>query len=223
MTNALLEGKNIHKTYFQGLKPLEVLRGVDISFQAGEKVVIVGASGAGKSTLLHILGTLDRPTQGELYFEGRRFEQNENKLAHFRNQNLGFIFQFHHLLPLFTALENVMMPLLIGGESKKQAESQAKEILAEVGLNDRFSHKPPELSGGEQQRVAIARALIRRPKIIMADEPTGNLDTENSWKIFELLLSLNEKYQATLILVTHNEEIAKEFTRKLWMKDGKIV
>jgi len=219
----LLEAKNIHKTYYQGLKPLEVLRGVDFSCNAGEKIAIAGASGAGKSTLLHILGTLDRPTQGELFFQGQKFEQNENKLARFRNENLGFIFQFHHLLPLFTALENVMMPVLIAGESKKKAEIQAKEILIEVGLQERFFHKPSELSGGEQQRVAIARALIRRPKIIMADEPTGNLDTQNSWKIFELLLGLNEKYQASLILVTHNEDIAKEFKRRLWMKDGKIV
>lgn len=221
---AILEAKNIHKSYSKASQKIEVLRGISFSLQKGEPVVIEGASGAGKSTLLHILGGLDTASQGTVLFEGiDLFQKNEQKLSEFRNKELGFVFQFHHLLPLFTALENVMMPALIGGMKKQEAQDMASELLKQVALSERSSHKPSELSGGEQQRVAIARALMMRPKLLMADEPTGNLDAENSKMIFELLLEMTQHYQTTLVLVTHNEELAAKLKNRIRIQDGKIV
>lgn len=220
----ILEAKNIFKTYTKDSQRIDVLKGVTFSLQKSEAVVIEGASGAGKSTLLHILGALDRPSSGHVYFEGSDlFQKNEKALAAFRNQELGFVFQFHHLLPLFNALENVMMPALIHGTSKKEASGEAAELLKQVGLSHRLLHKATELSGGEQQRVAIARALMMRPKILMADEPTGNLDAENSNRIFELLFEMTAHYQTTLVLVTHNEELASRLKNRIRIQDGKIV
>ncbi len=220
----ILEAIDIHKSYLKDACELEVLRGITFFLQKGEPVVIEGASGAGKSSLLHILGGLDPPTRGSVKFQGEDlFQKTERDLAHFRNQNLGFIFQFHHLLPLFSALENTMMPALIAGEGKKQAQEKAWQLLQQVGLETRAGHKPRELSGGEQQRVAIARALIMKPTLLMADEPTGNLDAENSRKIFELLLEISEHYHSTLILVTHNEDLASKLKKRIRIRNGKIV
>lgn len=219
----LLEARDVHKTYEKESARIEVLRGIDFQIKEGEQVVIEGASGAGKSTLLHILGSLDLPSQGRVFFKGKElFNQSEEELAAFRNLKLGFVFQFHHLLPLFTALENVMMPCLIGGEDKHVAREKALTLLHEVGLESRSHHRPAEMSGGEQQRVALARALVTKPEIVMADEPTGNLDTEASEKVFEQLLALNRRYGAALIVVTHNRELAGHFKRRIQMRDGKL-
>jgi lipoprotein-releasing system ATP-binding protein len=183
----------------------------------------VGASGVGKSTLLHILGTLDRPTSGKVYFGGVDiFQLKDHELAEFRNRNIGFLFQFHHLLGEFTALENVMMPLLIGRVGKEEAARDAKGILEAVGLGARFSHKPGELSGGEQQRVAIARALVHHPDLVLADEPTGNLDSQTSASIYELLRRLNEERGQTFIIVTHNSHLADQMDRVIRLVDGKV-
>lgn len=219
----ILEAKNIHKSYEKESNRVEVLRGVDLVLSPGDQVAVVGASGAGKSTLLHILGGLDRPTQGTVHFEGEElFGKGENFLADFRNRCLGFVFQFHHLLPLFSALENVMMPLLIAGEGRREAREKGEKALSEVGLQDRMSHRPRELSGGEQQRVALARAWISEPKIVLADEPTGNLDTESSRRVFDQLIEMNRSRQTTLIVVTHNEALAERLETKVRIIDGKI-
>ncbi len=219
----LLEAKGLYKVYKKDSSELEVLHNVNLQIQAGESWVIVGASGAGKSTLLHILGGLDSPTQGEVFYQGENlFKKSESQLASFRNSSLGFVFQFHHLLPLFTALENVMMPGLIAGETKEKAKKSALDLLKRVGLEKRAFHRPQELSGGEQQRVALARALVLKPKIVMADEPTGNLDTETSRKVFHEMIKLHEEFKTTLIVVTHNDELAAQFQRKVWMQDGKV-
>lgn len=219
----LLEGRDLHKSYEKGSARVEVLRGVDLKLEKGDQVALVGASGAGKSTLLHLLGGLDVPTQGQVFFEGENlFQKTEKALARFRNSTLGFVFQFHHLLPLFTALENVMMPCLIAGHAPSVAKERAMDLLREVGLQERAKHRPSELSGGEQQRVAIARALILNPPLLMADEPTGNLDTETSKKVFEQLISLNEGRKTTLLVVTHNEELASRIKRRIRIRDGKI-
>lgn len=221
---SVLEVKNIHKSFAKDSQRIEVLKGITFSLHKGEPIVIEGASGAGKSTLLHILGGLDKPTQGTVFFEGNDlFKKSEKELSEFRNKELGFVFQFHHLLPLFTALENVMMPALIGGMKKQEATQEARELLQQVALSERLSHKPAELSGGEQQRVAIARALMMKPKLLMADEPTGNLDIENSKMIFELLLQMTTHYQTTLVLVTHNEDLAAKLKKRIRIQDGKIV
>jgi lipoprotein-releasing system ATP-binding protein len=220
----LLEGVNLHKSYEKDAGRVEVLRGVDLKLEAGDQVVVVGASGAGKSTLLHILGGLDRPSAGSVFFEGEElFEKNEKELARFRNLKLGFVFQFHHLLPLFSALENVMMPCLIAGLSRREARERAFQGLKEVGLEARVSHRPGEMSGGEQQRVAVARALVLEPKIVMADEPTGNLDTEASQSVFDQLIALNEKRGTTLIVVTHNESLAGRLRKQIRIRDGKLL
>lgn len=220
----ILEARNLHKSYEKGAQKIEVLQGLSFSLNKGEPVVIEGASGAGKSTLLHILGGLDEPSEGSVLVEGSDlFQKTEKSLSAFRNRELGFIFQFHHLLPLFTALENVMMPVLIAGRSKEEARGAAEALLKEVGLSQRLEHKATELSGGEQQRVAIARAMVMRPKLLMADEPTGNLDAENSKRIFELLLGMTAHYQTTLLMVTHNEELAAQLKRRIRIRDGKIV
>ena len=203
---------------------MEVLKGVDLTFSQGEKAAIVGASGVGKTTLLHVLGTLDRPTAGKVLYEGKDiFNLNEKDLALFRNREIGFVFQFHHLLPEFNALENTMMPCLIQGLSKQEASSRAEVILNLVGLKERLSHKPGELSGGEQQRVAVARALVLGPKVLLADEPTGNLDTKTGESVFDLLQELNQIKGVTLIIVTHNLILAEKMTRQIQLVDGKNI
>jgi lipoprotein-releasing system ATP-binding protein len=216
----MILGKNIHKKYGH----LEVLRGVDFSVQAGEVVAITGPSGAGKSTLLHIIGTLDIADQGEVSINGIDPKKlNRNELAQFRNKNIGFIFQFHHLLPEFTALENVCIPGYIGNKNSKEVEERAKMLLKTLGLESRFKHKPTELSGGEQQRVAVARALINSPTVVLADEPSGNLDTANARDLHDLFFKLRDEYNQTFIIVTHNEELGSMANRKLHMRDGLIV
>ena len=203
---------------------LEVLRGVSLEVKAGEIVSIVGASGAGKTTLLQIMGTLLPADGGEVEIAGTKvFELNEKRTAEFRNRHIGFVFQFHNLLPEFSALENVMMPALIGGVSRKEAKQRAAELLEAVGLTDRADHKPAQLSGGEQQRVAIARALINRPSVIFADEPTGNLDTHNRDETQQLLFEVREKFGQTIVMVTHDERLAEMADRKIVMSDGTIL
>lgn len=216
----MISAKDIHKKYAD----LEILKGITVRINKGEVVSVVGSSGAGKTTLLTILGTLDRPTSGELFIDGTDvYKLNDKKLAAFRNLNIGFVFQFHHLLPEFDALENVCMPALIAKTSKKQAETRAKELLDYLGLKDRFTHKPSELSGGEQQRVAVARALINSPKIIFADEPSGNLDSSTAQELHQLFFNLRKEFNQTFVIVTHNTELADMADRKLVMKDGKVI
>jgi lipoprotein-releasing system ATP-binding protein len=216
----MLTGKNIHKQY----ATVEVLKGVDIEINKGEVVAIVGPSGSGKSTLLHILGTLDKADKGDVSINNSRISSlSGNKLASFRNKHIGFVFQFHHLLPEFTALENVCIPGWLAGKKRKEVEEKAKELLVLLGLKERMQNKPNEMSGGEQQRVAVARALINSPEIIFADEPTGNLDSANAKELHQLFFELREKFNQTFLIVTHNEELAKLSDRILYMKDGKIV
>ncbi len=216
----MLAAKNIKKKYGQ----VEVLKGVDISINHGEIVSIVGSSGAGKSTLLHILGTLDAPDGGEIFLNNVPIHSLKGKkLADFRNHHIGFVFQFHHLLPEFTALENVCIPSWIAGNGKKQTEQQAVQLLETLGLKDRIENKPNQLSGGEQQRVAVARALINKPDIVFADEPTGNLDSVHAKELHELFVQLRNQFKQTFLIVTHNEEMAQMSDRILHMKDGKIV
>ena len=216
----MIVGKNIHKKYGS----LEVLKGVDLHIKSSEVISIVGSSGAGKTTLLTILGTLDKPTSGEILFNNQNITSlNEKKLAAFRNQHIGFVFQFHHLLPEFTALENICIPAFINKTSKKEAELKATELLDLLGLKDRAQHKPSELSGGEQQRVAVARALINNPKVVFADEPSGNLDSENAQHLHQLFFKLRDELKQTIVVVTHNETLANMADRKLVMKDGLIM
>ena len=216
----MISAKNIHKNY----GGLEILKGITVDINKSEIISVVGSSGAGKTTLLTILGTLDRPTSGELFIDGTDvYKLNDKKLAAFRNLNIGFVFQFHHLLPEFDALENVCMPALIAKTSNKQAETRAKELLDYLGLKDRFTHKPSELSGGEQQRVAVARALINSPKIIFADEPSGNLDSKTAEELHQLFFNLRKEFNQTFVIVTHNTELADMADRKLVMKDGKVI
>ena len=218
----MIEAKNIHKFYGD----LEVLKGVDLTIKKGEIVAIVGPSGAGKTTLLQILGTLDYPSKGKdskLSISTKNIlELKDNELSRFRNQHIGFIFQFHQLLPEFTALENVCIPAFIGNTSKKDAEAKARELLNFLGLSDRMHHKPNELSGGEQQRVAVARALINNPDVIFADEPSGNLDTASAKNLHELFFDLRDKFNQTFVIVTHNQDLAAMADRKLEMIDGRI-
>ncbi len=219
-TNFVLSAKSIYKSYGH----LQILKGINLDIRQAEIVSIVGKSGAGKSTLLHILGTLSRMDDGELIIDGQKIAQmSDNALASFRNQNIGFVFQFHHLLQEFTALENVCIPALIGGVPKNLASSRAKELLNLLGLEKRLEHKPSALSGGEQQRIAVARALINRPKIIFADEPTGNLDSKNSEELYELFFKLRDNFKNSFIIVTHNEHFASLSDRILKMEDGKII
>jgi lipoprotein-releasing system ATP-binding protein len=216
----MLFANGIEKKYGQ----LEILKGVDLRINSGEIVSIVGSSGAGKTTLLQILGTLDRPDSGSLEIAGvNSFKLNSKELSNFRNQSLGFIFQFHQLLPEFSAIENVMLPALIGGKTKKEAEELARPLLLKLGIEVRSQHKPAELSGGEQQRVAVCRALINNPKIIFADEPSGNLDTKNARELHELFFQLRDEYKQTFVIVTHNEELAQMADRSLVMRDGRFV
>jgi lipoprotein-releasing system ATP-binding protein len=216
----MIESKGITKSYGD----LQVLKGVNFTINKGEIVSVVGASGAGKTTLLQILGTLDRADGGDIVFENKSTSALSKKdLAQFRNQNIGFVFQFHHLLPEFTAFENVCLPGYIGKRNKKEVEKRAKELLIQLGLEDRIEHKPNELSGGEQQRVSVARALINDPALILADEPSGNLDSTTAKELHQLFFDLRNKFQQTFVIVTHNEELAKMADRTLVMKDGLIV
>ncbi len=216
----MIEANGLHKFYGD----LHILKGVTMKISQGEIVSIVGPSGAGKSTLLHILGTLDRASQGSVLFEGSDvFKMSDRRLGIFRNQNIGFVFQFHHLLPEFTAIENVCMPAFIANKNLKLTEEKASELLSYLGLKDRLQHKPSELSGGEQQRVAVARALINDPKIVLADEPSGNLDSDTARDLHQLFFDLRKKFSQTFVIVTHNEELADLADRKLMMKDGVII
>ncbi|HLY68532.1 MAG TPA: ABC transporter ATP-binding protein [Puia sp.] len=216
----MLTARNIQKYYGE----LWVLKGVDVEIKKGEIVSIAGPSGSGKSTLLHILGTLDDPDKGEIFLQDRKVSDLRGKpLAAFRNKHIGFVFQFHHLLPEFSALENVCIPGWLAGRRKKQVEEQAKQLLDGLGVGGRLENKPNALSGGEQQRVAVARALINKPDIIFADEPTGNLDSANARELHQLFFELREKFQQTFLIVTHNEELAQMSDRILHMKDGKII
>lgn len=215
--------RNVAKSFPHEGRVVEVLRGVDLELATGEMVSVVGASGAGKSTLLHLVGTLDLPTSGEILYEGRDVTRlPASELARFRNASIGFVFQFHHLLPEFDALENVMMPGLIGGKQRREMEPRARELLNEVGLGHRLTHRPGELSGGEQQRVALARALVMQPKLVLADEPTGNLDSKTSETIHELFFGINARYGTTFLVVTHSHELAQRMPRIVTMRDGRI-
>ena len=219
----MIKLENLSKTFFKDGNRIEVLRSLDLEISRGESLAVLGVSGAGKSTLIHILGTLDHPTEGQLLINDINvFDWNEKKLASFRNNNIGFVFQFNNLLPEFTALENTMLPALINGRSRREAEDKAMFLLNDVGLGHRITHKPGELSGGEQQRVAIARALIMEPEILLADEPTGNLDTETGKKIEDTLINLNRTKNITLVVVTHNISLAERMSCRIGLRDGKI-
>ena len=211
---------DIYKSYGK----VDVLNGIDLEIKESEVVSIVGASGAGKTTLLQIMGTLDKPDQGHVLYENKDvFALGARELAQFRNQNIGFIFQFHHLLPEFTALENVCIPAYISGNAKGPSEARAQELLDFLGLSHRFNHKPAQLSGGEQQRVAVARALMNKPMVVLADEPSGNLDTENANDLHNLFFDLRKEFNQTFVIVTHNESLANSADRKITMKDGQLL
>jgi lipoprotein-releasing system ATP-binding protein len=217
----LLEVRNLHKHFGSNERRVDVLRGVELTVAPQATVAVLGASGVGKSTLLHIMGTLERPSAGEVCYEGVDvFTFTADDLAAFRNRTIGFVFQFHHLLPEFTALENAMIPALIAHKSRKEARELAESILEQVGLSHRLGHRVGELSGGEQQRVAVARALVLHPRILLADEPTGNLDTKTGRHVHDLLLRLNQEHQVSLVVVTHNMELAGMMARRYQIKDG---
>ena len=220
----ILEGRVLHKNYFQeDGSELRILEGVEISVAPGEAVAIIGASGAGKSTLLHLLGGLDRPTSGDVLLEGRNLATlSERELATVRNERIGFVFQFHHLLRDFTALENVMMPLLIRGVGRAQATERGRQLLNDVGLGGRLSHKSSQLSGGEQQRVAVARALANSPAVVIADEPSGNLDTQTGEQLHELFFTLRRTHGMAMVIATHNRDLAERADRVLHMKEGQL-
>lgn len=220
-TEILIAGRGIHKSCGEGSRETTILRGVDIDIRRRSLLAIVGASGAGKSTLLHVLSSLDPPTAGTVLFEGRDlYRYGDEELSRFRNETIGFVFQFHHLMPEFTALENVMMPLLIRGEGRSPARRKGEAVLGRLGLEKRGHHRPAELSGGEQQRVAVARAVVAEPGILFADEPTGNLDHENGESLMELLFELYREREMALVMVTHNAEIAGRFAEKICLEDG---
>ncbi|HOD97323.1 MAG TPA: ABC transporter ATP-binding protein [Syntrophales bacterium] len=218
----MIQVKDLKKTFIKDGNRINVLKGLDLTVRKGESLALLGVSGAGKSTLIHILGALDRPTSGEVRFDNVNiFTWDEDKLADFRNRKVGFVFQLHNLLPEFSALENTMMPALIHGVSHREAKQRAESLLVSVGLAHRFTHKSGELSGGEQQRVAVARALIMAPDVLLADEPTGNLDTETGKKIEDLLVELNVTKKITLVVVTHNKNLADRLQRKVGLRDGR--
>lgn len=222
--DAILSAVNICKRFNSSGSYINIMKKLNLELNAGETLSIVGASGIGKSTLLNILGTLDRPDSGKLFFQGNDvFLLDDAKLAKFRNEFVGFVFQFHHLLAEFSALENAMMPMLINKQSKETARLTAEEMLVRVGLQDRLSHRVGELSGGEQQRVALARAIVLKPDILLADEPTGNLDKHNSEQVHKLLLELNREFGMTLVVVTHNMELAACMSRQVTIVDGRLV
>ena len=223
MSSTLLKVRGLSKTYETGKNRVEVLSGITLDLEAATTTALIGASGAGKSTLLHLLGALDRPTSGTVCFDGADlFQKNDRELASFRNRSIGFVFQFHHLLSEFTALENVMMPALIARVPRREALSMAEELLSDVGLAHRVTHRPGELSGGEQQRVAIARALVMSPALLLADEPTGNLDMKTSDGVHAVLADLQQKKGLTLVVVTHNERLAAAMGRTVRLVDGHL-
>jgi len=223
MSSIILQAEKLNKVYTNGPDRIHVLKDLELSVRAGEMVAIVGASGSGKSTLLHLLGGLDRPTSGRLFFHGFDiFSQADIDLMGFRNKTVGFVFQFHALLPEFTALENVMMPLLIGGVKRGEAERRARAMLESVGLSERVRHRPAQLSGGEQQRAAIARALVHGPQLLLADEPTGNLDSKTGMVVFSVLREQHKAKGLTSVIVTHNERLAAACDRVLHLSDGKL-
>lgn len=223
MASMVLQAQGLKKIYHEGQITTQVLRQVDLAVEAGEKLAIVGASGSGKSTLLHLLAGLDQPSEGEVWLNGEAFScLNDVKRGRLRNQHMGFVYQFHHLLPELTALENVMLPLRIRRVSAKVAEQQASALLTRVGLALRLQHRPSELSGGERQRVSIARALITRPAVILADEPTGNLDHETAEQVFQLMLELNQEFNTALLVVTHDLQLAARMNRQLTLLDGQL-
>ena len=220
---AVIQCQNVGKTYDDGSLKVEVLRNIDFQVASGEGIGIIGASGSGKSTLLHILGGLDKPTSGEVKIQGQGLNSlSQVAIGQLRNRHLGFVYQFHHLLPEFSALENVMMPLLVARKSRAEAQVAAAEILEKVGLGSRMTHRPGELSGGERQRAAIARALVTKPDCLLADEPTGNLDRKNATHALEMMLELKHELGTALIVVTHDEQLAKRFDRVLTMDDGSL-
>ncbi|APF20471.1 ABC transporter related protein [Caldithrix abyssi DSM 13497] len=221
---AIIKVENLVKIYDSGPQKVEVLKGLTFSVKPAEVVVIMGPSGVGKSTLLHIMGALDLPTSGSVWLDGQNINDLSNSaLARFRNKAVGFVFQFHHLLPEFTAFENVLIPSIMHEPLTEEKEDYARYLLEEVGLSHRLQHKPNELSGGEQQRVAVARALVNKPKVLLADEPTGNLDRKNSEMLYDLMLSLNKKFNQTLVIVTHDEHMTLKASRIIELDDGKIV
>ncbi|MBX5462930.1 MAG: lipoprotein-releasing ABC transporter ATP-binding protein LolD [Steroidobacteraceae bacterium] len=221
MTEVVLEARDVHKSFQQGPVTLEVLRGINVVITAAERLAIVGASGSGKTTLLQILGGLDRPSSGQVLVDSRDIHSlNERERGELRNRALGFVYQFHHLLPEFSALENVAMPLLVRRVPTDEAKERAKEILVRVGLGERLSHRPHQLSGGERQRAAVARALVTQPKLVLADEPTGNLDGRNAEQVFELMLELNRERSTSLVIVTHDLRIASRMDRALEIEGG---
>jgi len=221
---ALLEARGLRKAFAGGDgRPLEVLCGVELAVPRGSLTAVVGASGAGKSTLLHLLGALDLPTAGDIWLDGSRYADLDPRgLAEVRNRKLGFVFQFHHLLREFSALENVMLPLRIAGADSRAARSRAEEILSAVGLAGRMTHRPPELSGGEQQRCAVARALVHDPRVVLADEPSGNLDHANAERLHEILFRLAREFETAVVVVTHNRQLAARADRILWLEDGRL-
>lgn len=216
----MIDIRNIHKKYDN----LEVLRGIDLHIPDHEIVTIVGASGAGKTTLLQIMGTLEKPTEGSIFFDGKRVDNlSDHEMAHFRNSHIGFVFQFHQLLPEFTAMENIMIPALIGGARRSDAKQRAEELLQYMGLTDRKGHKPAQLSGGEKQRIAVARALVNRPEVILADEPSGSLDSHNKSELHKLFFNLRQEYGYTFVIVTHDESLSTVADRKIRLKDGIVI
>jgi len=223
MTEPVLEARNVARHFQQGPDTLEVLKGVNVSILAGERLSIVGASGSGKTTLLQVLGGLDKPSQGEVLVNGKDIHSlGEKERGELRNHAIGFVYQFHHLLPEFSALENVAMPLLVRRMKTSEAKDRAAEILKRVGLGERLTHRPHQLSGGERQRAAVARALVTQPKLVLADEPTGNLDGKNAEGVFELMLELNRERRTSLVLVTHDLRIAARMDRTLEIEDGSL-
>lgn len=224
MSDIILASQKLYKSYHDGTSKVEVLKGIDLSISKGDRVAIIGPSGSGKSTLLHLLGGLDKPSSGSIVLGDINWQKiNEKQRCQLRNQQLGFVYQFHHLLPEFTALENVMMPLLLAGMSVKNAQIKANNMLEQVGLQQRLEHKPAQLSGGERQRVAIARALVHQPHCVLADEPTGNLDEATASKVFDLMLELNKKMNTALVIVTHDQQIAERMDKILVLHEGTLI
>jgi lipoprotein-releasing system ATP-binding protein len=221
--NDLLSVRDLHKSFTEGEKEISILRGLNLELREGERLAVVGESGVGKSTLLHIIGTLDRPTKGDIFYRGKPLPMDDEAvLAQFRNREIGFVFQFHYLLPDFSALENVMVPAMVQRMDMNQARAEAERLLEMVGLKDRMSHRPGKLSGGEQQRVAVARSVILRPKLILADEPTGSLDMRIGEGVQDLLFRLNEENGIALMVATHNREFADKIGRRVELRDGRL-